>query len=248
MHNWLDQIGLLKENYKNEKIPVFGGLIILVFSILGWILFLITDTGKPVIIERLIFLSLIIGLTGLLDDIKGGTEIKGFSGHFIALINRNLTTGALKAIISLLTVLIIYYFPGQNLLAFLLNISIFLFFTNLFNLLDLRPCRSIKCFFLFSIIIMVLIPVFTLYLVPVFLILIPYSYYELGGKIMLGDNGANTLGAIMGYGFSLWTSTGGKILLLLFIIIVNFLAEIYSFTNYISKNRILNWIDQLGRY
>ncbi|MFW6279334.1 MAG: hypothetical protein ACOC2G_04000, partial [Bacillota bacterium] len=82
---------------------------------------------------------------------------------------------------------------------------------------------------------------------PVFLVIVPYLYFEFREKIMLGDSGANLLGVILGYSFTFWSSLGGRFFLTLLLLFLNILSEKFSFSQYIAQNRVLNWLDELGR-
>ena len=119
--------------------------------------------------------------------------------------------------------------------------------TNFINLLDLRPGRAIKFFILFSLLLITMLPFIWIYFLPIFGLIIPYTYYELKGKVMLGDTGANVLGVILGYCFTLWPSLIGKLILLVSLLILTMISEKYSFTEYIAKVKFLDWLDRLGR-
>jgi hypothetical protein len=202
--------------------------------------------GKFTVTSRLIFLVTIIGSTGFLDDFAGSKDHQGFNGHFTQLLSGTLTTGAFKAIISLVTVLLVVTW-GKSLFVLIINISLILLMTNFLNLLDVKPGRTLKFFFFLSFILILMMPTYRIYFLPIYILLIIYTPFELNEKIMLGDSGANILGVIVGYFLSQWGFTAGKTFILLLLLTLTFISEKYSFSQFIAKSRTLNWIDCLGR-
>lgn len=245
MQQWLTKLGLVKQNYRGKEIPVIGGLIITGFLALSWLIFLFFEWGKDYILIKLIYLVIIISSIGLVDDAAGG-NIRGFKGHFSQLFAGRLTTGFLKAIITLIASLLVIEWKG-NWFIYILDLGLLVFFTNFLNLLDLRPGRSIKFFFLFSLSLIIFSPFFILYLIPVFIISAFYLIPELREEVMLGDSGSNILGVLLGFGYTYVDYVPLKILLLLFIIILTVLSEKYSFSKIIETNYYLKWFDLLGR-
>ncbi|MFW5992083.1 MAG: glycosyl transferase family 4, partial [Halanaerobiaceae bacterium] len=115
------------------------------------------------------------------------------------------------------------------------------------NLLDLRPGRSIKFFLFFVSVLLIINPGFYLYFIPILLITLFYLPGELDERIMLGDCGANSLGAILGFGFAAIDFTGIKIILLLLLSFLTILSEFISFSQAIKNNKVLYRLDRLGR-
>lgn len=246
MKEWLKRYNLMKENYKGEVIPAGAGIIFIIILIifLGFYYYFKLDILN--ISSRLIFLLSIITAISLVDDQIGKKDYQGFKGHFSQLRQGNLTTGALKAIIALILVLLIVNWQ-QHFFNVSIDVGIILLMTNLLNLLDLRPGRALKSFLFLSLILLVFLPPFFLYLVPIYLATCFYLPYELKGKVMLGDTGANSLGAFLGFGYSMWDNLLAKVLLLVLLITLTLLAEKYSFTKIIENNSILRYLDNLGR-
>ena len=247
MKNLLKSMGLLKKNYKNELIPAAAGIIFVIAGAIIWTVYLFFDIGQFYINQSFIFLTIIIGLTGFVDDLAGSKDSQGFKGHFQQLLSGNLTSGAFKAFIAFITILFVIISEENNFFDIFINTALILLMTNFLNLLDLRPGRSLKFFILFSLLLITITPTLYIYYLPLFIILVPYIYYELKGKVMLGDTGSNALGVILGYGFSHWDNIYLKAFLVLFIGLLTILSEKYSFTGYIAGNKYLYWLDMLGR-
>jgi UDP-N-acetylmuramyl pentapeptide phosphotransferase/UDP-N-acetylglucosamine-1-phosphate transferase len=70
---------------------------------------------------------------------------------------------------------------------------------------------------------------------------------DLREKFMLGDAGSNVLGAVVGLGLVLGTSFWWRLGVLAVMLVLNVLSEKYSFSKAIASNRVLNWIDSIGR-
>ena len=86
----------------------------------------------------------LIGFVGLLDDLVGETDIKGFKGHIKAFL-KEIDHRSFKAGMGFYCFIYFYSF-SNSLLDVVINTLIISLFTNLTNLFDLRPGRSIKYF------------------------------------------------------------------------------------------------------
>lgn len=248
MDNWLEESGLYKFNYKGQLIPAVAGIILILVLVFSYLIFIYMGLDKMMLSSRLIFLVIIIGCAGFVDDLMGHKDYQGFKGHFTQLMTGKLTTGAFKAIISLAAVLLaVNWVNSFSLVQILVRIGVILLMTNFFNLLDVRPGRALKFFLFLSVVILIIMPVFTIYFLPVYFFITLYIPFELQGRIMLGDTGSNVLGLITGFILSKWKSEGGIILIFLLLVLLTFLSERYSFSKFISRNQILNWVDLLGR-
>lgn len=118
---------------------------------------------------------------------------------------------------------------------------------NLFNLLDLRPGRALKIGtfaalpFLFA---EKSISGMSSGLIAANLMSLPE---DLAGTEMLGDLGANALGAAIGTMISLNNSHLVRATGLVSVIALNIASEKISFSKVIAENKVLNYLDLLGR-
>jgi hypothetical protein len=64
---------------------------------------------------------------------------------------------------------------------------------------------------------------------------------------MLGDTGANILGITLGYYSSLLLGINAKLMLLFLLLIMNIMSERLSITELINRNRVLSYLDSIGR-
>jgi len=247
----ITEAGLLRPNYREQPIPLGLGLIFLFSTII------ILGLGIPLGFFSqddsllIIFLIVTLGLLGLIDDLLGSRSASGFKGHFRMLLKeKQLTTGALKALMGGLSALLASYFisPG-NWWQLLLNASIIALTTNAFNLLDLRPGRAIK-FFLLSVFLLL---AFSwqqeeiLLLAPLLGGVLAYFPLDLQAKGMMGDIGSNILGGALGL-FLAWNlPLIAKSVLLIFLLLFHLYTEKYSLSETIARVTWLRYLDELGR-
>lgn len=64
---------------------------------------------------------------------------------------------------------------------------------------------------------------------------------------MMGDTGSNVLGISIGILMALGYTLNVRIAWLIFLILIHILTEKFSLTKIIEKNKVLNFIDRLGR-
>lgn len=188
-------------------------------------------------------------LLGLVDDLVEDQGSRGFRGHLAALAHGRLTGGAVKLLGGMLTALVVAPLLGPSgrpwwgrLLAAVVIASA----ANVANLLDLRPGRCLKVF----------LPLWAAgwaaapHLAPwaaglagAAVAVLPLDLREQG---MLGDSGANALGAVVG----VLLAAGPTWLLVLAAVVLlalQAISERVSFTRVIERNRLLRAADQLGR-
>lgn len=248
----ITEAGLVKPNYKNQPIPLGLGLIFLFSTIV------ILGIGIPLGIfsseEALLtsFLIVTLGFLGLIDDLLGSRSASGFKGHFRKLLlERHLTTGALKALMGGLSALLVGFLivAPEDWWLFLINGLLIALTANAFNLLDLRPGRAIKFFLLCT------IPFLfyfweqerTILLAPLLGGVLAYFPLDLQAKGMMGDTGANLLGGFLGLLLAWTLSPFSKFFVLALLFLFHFYTEKYSLTETINRVSWLKYLDELGR-
>lgn len=235
-------------NYKGEKIPICMGLIFVFAQVitLSIIYILLKDD-----IEILYYLISVVfmGLVGLLDDLIGEKNIKGLKGHIVSFVKGDFTTGGIKAGIGFLISLFISILISDNILNTMVNTFVIALFTNYSNIFDLRPGRSIKAFIIASIALLITCRAdnYQYIIYSFYGILLVYFPKDLKAKAMMGDVGSNVLGITLGIYCALSGSLTVRVIYLLILLIIHIIAERYSFTKIIDNNRLLKFIDNLGR-
>jgi hypothetical protein len=166
-------------------------------------------------------------LLGLADDLWSGPE-RGFGAHF----RRGSTTGVAKAVgIPAIALAATRSVRGALLVALA---------ANALNQLDTRPGRALKGFLAGAVAVRGLAAGY----VPVAVLLAPYDLREM---TMLGDAGANALGAVLGYGSVGKLTARGQILSIAALAALNVAGERRSLGALIEGTPGLSWLDRLGR-
>ncbi|WP_204077193.1 hypothetical protein [Planotetraspora phitsanulokensis] len=201
------------------------------------------------------------GVLGAYDDVFGTTSSKGFKGHLAALSRGEVTSGAVKILgIGATGLAAAVLSPsaagnGAGVAArtfdTLVDGALIAGSANLANLFDLRPGRAIKVGLLAG------IPLVAasvradsraaaLAAIPLgaAVALLPE---DLGERAMLGDSGANALGALLGLAATVRLGRPGRLVLLGTVAALTAASEKISFTKVIAGNPVLNRLDMLGR-
>ncbi|HOO12290.1 MAG TPA: glycosyl transferase [Bacillota bacterium] len=244
----LEASGALRENFLGEAIPTGLGVGFLPGVLSGsFILALMESTDTRLVLLNALGFA-VMSLAGIVDDMLGNSSVKGLKGHIKSLLHRRLTTGGLKAAFGGVTALLISAVISESLPEGIVNCLLVMLFTNLVNLLDLRPGRAVKSFFLLWWSSFFLMPVrahaYILY--PPAGCLVAYLPYDAKRKGMMGDAGSNAIGLSLGLYYCMGAVLHHKVAVMVLLILLHFAAEKYSFTGFIARNRMLRLIDELG--
>ncbi len=246
--NMIINSGKLSTNYKGDKIPGIMGISIIVGCIVTGGIAVALNFIELFLTLYILFSSSFIGFIGLLDDLTGNNQSKGFKGHILCLVKGKLTTGGLKALMGGVVSFSLAVYISRSLTEIVINTLIIGLVTNVINLFDVRPGRALKVFFILSILILTLGRASNYFYIIIGAVL-AYFPLDLKAKGMLGDTGSNFLGVILGT--ELAVSTGNNlyigILFVIFMLSINIISEKYSFSQIIDKNRVLRLIDMMGR-
>ncbi|MGK5555298.1 hypothetical protein ACSNOI_27135 [Actinomadura kijaniata] len=191
------------------------------------------------------------GVLGGYDDLSGSASSRGFKGHLKALARGEVTTGAVKLLgigaVGLgAAALAGSPAPTRAGRAFdvLLNGALVAGSANLMNLFDLRPGRAIKVGLITGAPLaatagsaVVAAPL------GAAVALLPE---DLGERAMLGDTGANALGALLGLAAAR-LGRGPRLAAFAGVAGLNLASEFVSFTKVIAGTPALHRIDMLGR-
>ena len=206
---------------------------------------LLAPSGLAVVVAGLAFVVL-----GLVDDLiedPGGR--RGFRGHLRALAAGRLTGGGIKLLGGALAGLLAASMatpPDRPPWAVLLGGLVVASAANTANLLDLRPGRCAKVFLPLWVAGCLLDPgggAWSAGLAGAALAALPFDLREEG---MLGDAGANALGAVVGtllLAGPMWLVWAAAVILLA----LQLASERVSFSRVIEGNRVLRAADRLGR-
>ncbi|MGE5381728.1 MAG: hypothetical protein ACM3NT_11770 [Methylocystaceae bacterium] len=240
----LQRGGAERNNYRGQLIPVAAGISLPLVLLICYFPYRYFQIDSSAILIGIILMAFL----GLIDDLLGNRDTMGFRGHIKSLLHGTLTTGGLKMLMGGVVALYTAAFFSAAWYWWLLNGLIIALSTNLLNLLDLRPGRAIKGFFIFLLPVMILAPNIERWLLlPVLGAVTAYFPFDLRARAMMGDSGSNILGFVLGYLAASVPGFGFKIGTLIFLIGINLLAEKVSLSAIIEKVGWLRYIDHLGR-
>ena len=254
---------VIRPNYKNEMIPVGMGIVFLPMIIINSIIlgfvtlnniWFVSSSNYNLNIVWLLCLALYIFsmmamfFAGALDDLIGNRNVSGLKGHFKSLFKGELTTGGFKALFGGFVGLFVSVCISSSIVDIIVNTLIIALSTNLMNLFDLRPGRAIKAYLVIMIPIYITLTgytkVFPLLILPNVL---AYFNTDLKARGMMGDTGSNVLGISIGVLMALGYGIKVRLAWLVFLILMHLITEKFSLTKIIEKNRVLKFIDNLGR-
>jgi UDP-GlcNAc:undecaprenyl-phosphate/decaprenyl-phosphate GlcNAc-1-phosphate transferase len=258
-----------RTNHRGEPITLLEGPAVAIGAVAGAVL--APGTGQR---ERIAMVAAGAGAAafGAYDDLAGSAASKGFRGHLSALRRGELTTGAVKIAGIGATGLAAALIAGQHggpvkpgeaaagppgapagradpVLAAadaVINAGLVAGMANLLNLFDLRPGRAVKVAIGAGGLLAVLpgrggrvsaAPV------AAALALLPE---DLGERSMLGDAGANAIGAMLGVAATALPRRA-RVAGLAAVAGLTAASEVVSFTRVIEQTGPLRWLDMLGR-
>lgn len=188
---------------------------------------------------------------GAYDDLRGSGDRRGFRGHISALLAGEVTTGAVKLGGIGATGLVSSVMAGGPPADVIVNAGLIAGGANLLNLFDLRPGRAIKVTIGSAGLINALggrdaaaAMAATAAPLGAAVALLPE---DLGESAMLGDCGANALGAMLGAAAAVTLPRPARLALLAGIAGLTAASEKVSFTKVIERTPALRRLDMLGR-
>ena len=254
---------VIRPNYKNEMIPVGMGIVFLPMIIINSIIlgfvtlnniWFVSSSNYNLNIVWLLCLALYIFsmmamfFAGALDDLIGNRNVSGLKGHFKSLFKGELTTGGFKALFGGFVGLVVSVCISSSIVDIIVNTLIIALSTNLMNLFDLRPGRAIKAY------LVIMIPIYitlTGYIKALPLLILPnvlaYFNTDLKARGMMGDTGSNVLGISIGVLIAFGYGIKVRVAWLVFLVLMHLITEKFSLTKIIEKNKVLKFIDDLGR-
>jgi UDP-GlcNAc:undecaprenyl-phosphate/decaprenyl-phosphate GlcNAc-1-phosphate transferase len=237
-----------RQNFADRNIPTSAGLAFLpiILAVLMISLAGLLSLGAGGV--WYLAYSLLGALVGFADDRWGGVGARGFAGHLGALVRGRVSTGLLKVVLlggGAVVFGVLVFGAGWRafVAAFLLAGC-----TNLANLFDVRPGRALKFLGIPVVVLLFLAPYrAVLALAGVVGGAIVLFYFDLRGRIMLGDAGAAIWGAVLGY--LVVTSGPGVVWWVAGVAVVGLtaVAEVSSISRVIEEVGALRRLDLWGR-
>lgn len=247
---------LARHNYRGRAVPTAAGVVLPLTA-------LAVEGGRAVAgsfgvgdgpglgsVRGLVLLAALgFGLLGFVDDLAGGAD-KGFQGHLRALGQGRLTTGSLKLVGGgALALVVVAPLVGKSPGRLLADALLVALSANLANLLDRAPGRAVKAATATLVVLAVLVAR-TKALAPSAVLVgagLGLFLDDLHERLMLGDAGANVLGAVLGLGVVAGCGTTARDVALVAVAVLNVAGEMVSFSRVIEAVAPLRALDRAGR-
>ncbi|HEX5199937.1 hypothetical protein ACFQS1_31085 [Paractinoplanes rhizophilus] len=239
---------LERTNFHGRTVSLAGGPALALGATVG----ATAGAPSPRVAAAALTAGVVSGSVGLYDDIAGNQPAqkaaKGFAGHLGALREGRVTSGLVKIAGVGAAGLIASSLIGSKRTSLLgrttdvvLGAGVIAGMANFVNLLDLRPGRAIKAGFAIGVPVGGGVAAGTLGAATA---LLPE---DLGEEIMLGDAGANAMGALLGVALTSRTGMGGRFVALAALAALTAASEKVSYTKVIQDTPWLRKVDELGR-
>jgi UDP-N-acetylmuramyl pentapeptide phosphotransferase/UDP-N-acetylglucosamine-1-phosphate transferase len=188
---------------------------------------------------------------GLVDDLLGDAHDRGLRGHVIAALHGRVTTGFIKLGGGVaVAVVLAGTFDGDRPGRVILDGALIALAANMGNLLDRAPGRTIK----WGLVAYVPIALAAgtaaagIALAVVAGAAAVLLVGDLRERFMLGDTGANALGAALGLGVVLTAPLQGRAVVAAVLLGCNLASEVVSFSQVIDRVAPLRALDRWGRH
>jgi hypothetical protein len=256
---WLSDMrrsGLARENYRGRRVAFPAGAVLIACSLIALAPLAILDDRADLDLldpdlRRWAVYVLGVALLGLIDDALGGDTAapRGWRGHVRAIASGRFSTGVIKAVGALALAAYATSGLGDHDFAYVADLALLILTTNLFNLLDLRPGRVEKAFVALVAALCVgawsaePLELLGVFIGPVLVV----AAYTLRERAMLGDTGANLVGALAGVSLLVTLGETGRYVALGVVGALNIYGEFRSISRTIEGVPLLRSLDSLGR-
>ncbi len=225
----LDPPALRRTNFRGNPVSLIAGPVAVLLLVLGSLLL---GAWAAALAAGL------AGAAGVYDDLRGDGSARGLAGHLRALARGRVTTGAVKVLVvglaGVAAGVLLYGLSARGFVAAVVVAGT----ANLLNLFDLRPGRALK------VALLVALPALAWLVAGVAAGLLPGDLRE---RTMLGDGGANALGAALGVALAERVPSLWLWLIAAVVVALTLASEAVSFSRVIDRVPPLRWADRLGR-
>ncbi|QGG95226.1 hypothetical protein [Actinomarinicola tropica] len=254
-----DHPTLARRNVRGIDVPTAGGVVLVLallppLAVASVILRLVAepDSVLPEMHEAFTVVAIVsvFAVLGLVDDLLAQGEDRGFRGHLGALYRGRLTTGGIKLLGGGLAAVALTATDGP-LWEWVVAAGVVALATNTANLFDRAPGRVTKIAVAALVVLLVTAAPDERWLVgPAAAVVgaaLGLLVAELRESVMLGDTGANPIGAVLGLAVVATTGPWTQLAVLVVLLALNLVSERISFSAVIDRTPALRWLDQLGR-
>ena len=250
---------LLRRNFRGADVPTAAGLVVALAVLVvegGRIVAGAAGVGaEDIDAGRAAVVVVVLGmaLVGLVDDLAGGDDARGFRGHLTALAAGRLTTGGVKLFggpaVALVAVAVAPRGADPSPARLVADAALVALAANLANLFDRRPGRATKAgLAAFAALAVATAGADELTAVAVVAgAAAGLLLDDLRERLMLGDTGANALGGAVGLGVVLACGPAVRTAALVGVLALNLASEAVSFGRVIDAVPPLRAVDRWGR-
>ena len=247
--------GLVRMNVRGIPVPVVLGDAFAGGSLAGVAVLLLLSYRSGGIAGDTVAVVIALGVmwaAGAWDDRRGDELARGFKGHLGALRSRSVTGGLVKigaGVVAGLAAAAFLPARGASPAAHVIEtVALVALTANLVNLFDRAPGRAGKVALLIGLPLGVAGDLqWAISATPVLGALLFCLAPDLREKAMLGDAGANPLGAVIGVGLVASLGEPGRLLAIGALLVLTAASERWSFSKAIDGAAPLRWLDRLGR-
>lgn len=253
----LTQPALLRSNWRDEVVPTAAGVVLALAVV-------VVEAGRAtagsagigpegIPAHRSAVVAVVVGmaLLGLLDDLAGGDDARGFRGHLAQLGRGRLTTGGAKLFggLAVAALAVAMVAGDQSLPRLAADAALVALAANLGNLFDRRPGRATKV----GLVSFVVLAVATSAADSLTGVAVASGAAaallldDLRERLMLGDTGANALGGALGLGVVVACGPAARTAVLAAVVAMNVASEAVSFGRVIDAVPPLRALDRWGR-
>jgi UDP-N-acetylmuramyl pentapeptide phosphotransferase/UDP-N-acetylglucosamine-1-phosphate transferase len=189
-------------------------------------------------------------LAGAFDDLRGDERPRGFKGHLRAAASLSLTGGLVKLAAGAAAGVVAGLLVADGAaIAEIAEVALLVaLMANLVNLTDRAPGRAGKVSVVAAVPLVVFgDPEWGIAAAGLLGALAGCLSLDLSERAMLGDAGANPLGAVLGLGLGLALETTGRLAAIALLLLLNIASERWSFSRAIERVGWLRTLDDIGR-
>nr|WP_234402042.1 hypothetical protein [Thermobifida halotolerans] len=230
-------------NFRGERVTLLEGPALAAGACAGIAL---TPGARPGLRAAAVLAGCGAAAFGAYDDLYGSQDSRGFGGHLRALARGRVTTGAVKIAGIGASGLAAAAALTRDPVDVLVNGALIAGSANLLNLFDLRPGRAAKVGLLAGASALAR-PAAAAVAAPALGATAALLPEDLGERAMLGDAGANALGALLGVAAAAGLSRRVRVGLLAGVVGLTAASEFVSFTRVIATTPPLRRLDEWGR-
>ncbi|MDQ3957066.1 MAG: hypothetical protein M3273_01960 [Actinomycetota bacterium] len=247
--------GSLRTNVSGKQVPVALGVALAAGALLPLAVVAVAglsgagDVRSPRVAAAVAVVIAIMAVAGALDDMRGDESPRGFAGHLKAAGRGRLTGGLLKTwaggAAGLAAGALVHRADRPLIVLTALAVPLT---ANFVNLMDRAPGRAGKISLAMALPLMIFGDAgWRNAAAPALGALVAVLPSDLRERGMLGDAGANPLGAVLGLGAAVWLETTALALAVVVLLLLNLASERWSYSAIIERTPPLRWLDAIGR-